>query len=171
MADSCLNRLSNIAKRGSIVSLAEMKRIIQALVSSLLGYNNSLRCLQLVQNAAVKLRIKSSKTSHVTPVFLYTGFPSNSESSSRFLTFGAWRGQAPANIKMVLPPFRTVFEVVAPKLWNSHTGLGIYGHSTFYSFSVLFHLFLFLAWWLHLMSVALPFICSFVFYCEPISSL
>lgn len=75
----CFLHLRNISKIRTFHSISDLKKVVNALVSSQLDYCNaiyswlsqvSLHCLQLVYNAdaAERLIFETSRTEHVTPI-------------------------------------------------------------------------------------------------------
>lgn len=150
----CYFHVRNIAKLKSILSLNNMKIITTAFGSSRLDYCNSpylgvgqspLSCLQLVQNAAVRLLTGTRKRDSITPVLVHR-LPVKYRIDFKVLlfVFKATHGLAPLYISELLCPYSTsrplrssdqlfltvppsrlagkgdhVFVVAAPKLWNS----------------------------------------------------
>uniref|UniRef100_A0A669BKN7 Reverse transcriptase domain-containing protein n=1 Tax=Oreochromis niloticus TaxID=8128 RepID=A0A669BKN7_ORENI len=110
---SCFYHLRNMSH---IVSHTELEIVIHAFISSRLDYcnslftclnKNSLKRLQIVQNAAARLLTKRSKYSHVTPLLIQLHWlPVEFRVHFKILvlTFKALQGQAPAYIIELLQP-------------------------------------------------------------------
>lgn len=91
---SCFFQMSNIAKLWPIVSQAAIEMLIHALISFCLDYckslftglsQSSLDHLQVIQNAAAKLLIRSFKRCHVTPILVALQFSLSSEYNLKVL--------------------------------------------------------------------------------------
>ena len=106
--------LCNIAKIQPIISLHDAETLIHAFVSSRLDYCNALlsgcatTSLQLVQNAAARIFIKSKKFYHITPILAsFTGYQHKLELILKFLflTYKALHGLAPAYLSELIIPY------------------------------------------------------------------
>ncbi|KAF7690828.1 hypothetical protein HF521_011125, partial [Silurus meridionalis] len=142
--------LRNISKLRNMLSIYDAEKLVHAFMTSRLDYCNALlggcpasliNKLQLVQNAAVRVLIRSRKYDHITPIFsslhwLPVKFRINCK---LLLTYKALNGLAPMYLSslltrslrsqnsglLVVPRIAKstkggrTFSHLAPKLWNS----------------------------------------------------
>ena len=102
--------LRNIAKIRSILSQSDAEKLVHAFVTSRLDYcnsllsgcpSNSLKSLQLIQNAAARVLTGTSKRDHISPSLAslhWLPIKSRIEFKTLLLTYKALNGQTPSYI-------------------------------------------------------------------------
>ncbi|WP_438638150.1 hypothetical protein, partial [Paraclostridium dentum] len=95
----------------SILSQSDAEKLVHAFVTSRLDYcnsllsgcpSNSLRSLQLIQNAAAKVLTGTSKRDHISPSLASLHWL---PFKTLLLSYKAWNGQAPSYIEDLIVPY------------------------------------------------------------------
>uniref|UniRef100_A0AAQ6IH18 Reverse transcriptase domain-containing protein n=1 Tax=Anabas testudineus TaxID=64144 RepID=A0AAQ6IH18_ANATE len=109
--------LRNIAKIRSILSQSDAEKLVHAFVTSRLDYcnslligcpNNSLKSLQLIQNAAARVLTGISKRDHISPTLAslhWLPVKSRIEFKILLLTYKSLNNQAPSYLKDLIVPY------------------------------------------------------------------
>ncbi|XP_067351072.1 uncharacterized protein [Channa argus] len=109
--------LRNIAKIRSILSQSDAEKLVHAFVTSRLDYcnsllsgcpSNSLKSLQLIQNAAARVLTGTSKRDHISPSLAslhWLPIKFRIEFKTLLLTYKALNGQAPSYIEDLIAPY------------------------------------------------------------------
>ena len=117
VVQTCFYQLRTIAKIKSILSFADLEKVIHAFITSRLDYCNALyTCLnqksisrlQLVQNAAARLLTNTKKRDHITPVMAtlhWLPVVFRIDFKILLLAFKAQNGLGPQYITDLLPPY------------------------------------------------------------------
>lgn len=171
--------LRNIAKIRHILSLKDAEKLVHAFVTSRLDYcnsllsgctNQSLKTLQLVQNAAARVLTGTRRRDHISPTLAslhWLPVKSRIEFKILLLTYKALNGQAPLYLKELIVPYHPTralrsqnsgllvvprvfksrmggraFNYQAPLLWN-HLPVSIRGADTLSTFKSRLKTFLF----------------------------
>ena len=134
--------LRNIVKIRNILSQSDAEKLVHAFVTSRLDYcnsllsgcpNNSLRNLQLIQNAAARVLTRTSKRDHISPVLAslhWLPVKSRIEFKILLLTYKTVNGQAPSYLKDLIVPYHpnralrseTAGLLVVPRVSRSRMG-------------------------------------------------
>uniref|UniRef100_A0A3Q3R4Q7 Reverse transcriptase domain-containing protein n=1 Tax=Monopterus albus TaxID=43700 RepID=A0A3Q3R4Q7_MONAL len=114
---SAFFHLRNIAKIRSILSQSDAEKLVHAFVTSRLDYcnsllsgcpNNSLKSLQLIQNAAARVLTGTSKRDHISPILAslhWLPVKFRIEFKILLLTYKALNDKAPSYLKDLVEPY------------------------------------------------------------------
>ena len=140
--------LRNIVKIRSILSQSDAEKLVHAFVTSRLDYcnsllsgcpNNSLKNLQLIQNAAARVLTGTSKRDHISPVLSslhWLPVKYRIEFKILLLTYKSLNDQAPSYLKDLVVPYhpnrvlrsQTAGLLVAPRVSRSRMGGGAFSY-------------------------------------------